>query len=167
MKPTIDMYPVFEANQVLTNNHLNQVFNYLDEQERLSRANLIGIGIVCGLEITRNGNTSILLSRGCGVTSQGYLIVEPEDVELVSYRADYTIPLELSYPPFRNNGTQYPLWELFPVGEPGTLTLAGTPGFLNDKVVVLFLELKKDSSTRAVWYSRPDTIPVRRLPVRR
>ncbi len=51
MKPSQDTYPIFEVNQVLTNSHLNEVFGYLDEQERLTRANLIGIGIVCGLEI--------------------------------------------------------------------------------------------------------------------
>ena len=88
MKPSIDMYPVFEANQVLTNHHLNQVFNFLDEQERLSRANLIGIGIVCGLEIEMNSDGSAIhISKGCGITSEGYLVVEPEDVNLVSYRA--------------------------------------------------------------------------------
>ena len=48
-------YPVFEANQVLTNAHLNDLFEYLDEQTRLTRANLIGIGIVCGLEMTFDG----------------------------------------------------------------------------------------------------------------
>ena len=48
-------YPVFEANQVLTNAHLNDLFEYLDEQTRLTRANLIGIGIVCGLEVHVRG----------------------------------------------------------------------------------------------------------------
>ena len=50
MLPVNISYPFFEANQVLSNEHLNQLFNYLDEQERLTRTNLIGIGIVCGLE---------------------------------------------------------------------------------------------------------------------
>ena len=51
MNPTQDNnnYPVFEANQVLTETHLNKAINYLDEQDRLTRANLIGIGIVGGL----------------------------------------------------------------------------------------------------------------------
>ena len=52
MEPRADHYPIFEANQVLTNTHLNDVFDYLDEQQRLTRTNLIGIGIVCGLEIS-------------------------------------------------------------------------------------------------------------------
>jgi hypothetical protein len=62
MQPTLATYPVFEANQVLTNAHLNQLFTYLDEQERLTRANLIGIGIVCGLEIRLKRRRRLKLS---------------------------------------------------------------------------------------------------------
>lgn len=149
MQPTQDNYPVFEANQVLTNAHLNQVFKYLDEQERLTRANLIGIGIVCGLDIRLDqaAGATIHLSKGCGVTSQGYLIVEQDDVALVAYR-EYRLPNDLEYPLFRDNSAtpvaQYPLWELFPADEPNTTAL-GTPAvFLQDKAVLLFLELKKE-----------------------
>src|SRR6185295_17364878 len=97
-----DHFPVFEANQVLTSGHLNDVFNYLDEQERLTRSNLIGIGIACGLQIKldTSSGTVIRLSKGCGVTSQGYLIVEPEDVPLVAYRENYTLPSDPDYPAF-------------------------------------------------------------------
>ena len=148
METIQDTFPIFEANQVLSNSHLNQVFNYLDEQERLTRANLIGIGIVCGLEIRLDVATSTIhLSRGCGVTSEGYLIMEPQDVALVSYR-QYTLPSELAYPPFKDasavNQPQYPLWEMFPAGEPGTTPLATPANFLSDKAVLLFLELKKE-----------------------
>jgi hypothetical protein len=146
MKPSQDNYPIFEANQVLSNSHLNQVFSYLDEQERLTRANLIGIGIVCGLEISLDQQTgpTLNLTRGCGVTSQGYLIVEPEDVALVSYRT-YTPPTDPQYPPFMKDSTStYDLWELFPAGEPNTTTLDTPADFLADKAVLLFLELKKE-----------------------
>ncbi len=146
MQPVQDHFPVFEANQVLTNGHLNDIFNYLDEQTRLTRANLIGMGIVCGLEIKLNaGSTAIQLSKGCGVTSQGYLIVEPEDVNLVSYRTNYLVPADPDYPAFKDATTkiQYPLWELFPDGESNTTLLGNTTGFLDDKAVLLFLELKK------------------------
>ena len=145
MQPLKDNYPVFEANQVLTNAHLNQVFGYLDEQQRLTRANLIGIGIVCGLEIRLDGaQGAIFLSRGCGVTSEGYLIMEPDDLALVAYRT-YELPADIDYPAFKNGATsqQYPLWELFPAGEPNTTPLAEPAGFLDDKAVLLFLELKK------------------------
>src|SRR5688572_3698648 len=66
-------YPVFEADQVLTNNHLNDLHRYLDQQNRLTRSKLIGCGIVCGLEITY-GSASIKISKGCALTSQGYLV---------------------------------------------------------------------------------------------
>lgn len=159
-----DTYPIFEPNQVLTNRHLNQVFDYLDEQARLTRANLIGIGVVCGLEIQLAADgKSITLTKGCGVTSQGYLLVEPpleetatqrEEVSLVEYKT-YQLPDEVEeYLPFKFDGTdvngnsvriQYPLWELFEAGEQGSTKLADAPtGFLNDKAVLLFLELKKD-----------------------
>lgn len=150
MKPIKDNYPVFEANQVLTNVHLNDIFNYLDEQERLTRANLIGIGIVCGLEIrleTAGANATVHISKGCGVTSEGYLIVESEDVALVSYR-EYTLPNDPDYPPLKKKDTephtQYPLWEMFAAGEPNTTALSTIPN-LKDKAVLLFLELKAES----------------------
>ncbi|KAF0195071.1 MAG: hypothetical protein FD166_3128 [Bacteroidetes bacterium] len=150
MKPTQDKYPHFEANQVLTNSHLNQVFDYLDEQERLTRANLIGIGIVCGLDfrVENNGGiTSISVTRGTGVGSAGYLLNEPDDVSLVSYR-EYTLPNEIAYPRFKYDDAgiqkQYPLWELFAAGEPNTTSLDSPSGFMADKVLVLFLELKMD-----------------------
>lgn len=150
MKPTQDKYPLFEANQVLTNRHLNEVFDYLDEQERLTRANLIGIGIECGLEISleTSGEAKIVhLSKGCGVGSAGYLLIEPEDVSLVSCQK-YTLPAEVDYPQFKYEAggktLQYPLWELFPAGEPNTVLLGNDKDFLANKAVLLFLELKQE-----------------------
>src|SRR5687768_7585261 len=70
-------YIIFEPDQVLTNDHLNELFDYLDVQERLTRNKLIGIGIVCGLEIDFQTET-IVISKGCGDTSKGYLIVHQE-----------------------------------------------------------------------------------------
>jgi hypothetical protein len=147
MELMLDHFPVFEANQVLTSGHLNDVFDYLDQQSRQTRTHLIGIGVVCGLDIKLDTGTgtAILLSSGCGVTSEGYLIIEPDDASLVAYRANYLIPIDLDYPTFKDpaSGAQYPLWELFPAGEPNTTLLDNPAGFLDDKAVLLFLELKK------------------------
>jgi hypothetical protein len=142
MESLLDHYPVFEANQVLMSRHLNDAFDYLDQQERQTRSHLIGIGIVCGLQVKRAGNT-VALSKGCGISSQGYLLVEPEDVELVACRA-YTLPPDIDYPPFRNGDTPYAMWELFEDGVPNTTPLDSPAGFLDDKAVLLFLELKKE-----------------------
>ena len=164
-------YAVFEANQVLTNAHLNDLFDYLDEQERLTRANLIGIGIVCGLEVELDkANATFHLSKGCGVTSQGYLIIEPKDVTLGSWRT-YTLPDQLPYPTFEDGAVppkQLELWELFPAGEPSTQPLSDGALALDDKAVVLFLELKREGLRTCSQNSCDDrgaavTATVRRL----
>src|SRR6188474_2431475 len=46
--------PQFEANQVLSNVHLNQFIEYLEEQGRLTRNQLLGAGIVSGLDVKRD-----------------------------------------------------------------------------------------------------------------
>jgi hypothetical protein len=148
MKTVADNYPVFEANQILSNAHLNQVFDYLDEQERLTRANLIGIGVACGLEIRRDDAAgAVRMARGCGITSAGYLLVEQVEAALVAYR-EYRLAPDLAYPAFQDKGApdkpQYPLWEMFADGEPDTTPLTMPAGFLDDKAVLLFLELKKE-----------------------
>lgn len=68
----LQSYPVFEADQVLSNGHLNNLLNYLEQQERLTRIKLLGRGIVCGLEIN-SSNAAIAISKGCGLSSQGFL----------------------------------------------------------------------------------------------
>ena len=137
-------YIIFEPDQVLTNDHLNELFDYLDVQERLTRNKLIGIGIVCGLEIDYQTET-ILISKGCGVTSKGYLIVLEETA--YGQYVPYTLPANPIYNPFikQSTGKQYDLWRLLSEEDvkktEGTKTLIQQPnGFLNDKIVVLFLE---------------------------
>lgn len=170
MKPSTTKYPVFEANQVLASEHLNQIHAYLDEQERLTRANLIGIGIVCGLDLRFDGTTNTIhLSRGCGVTSEGYLLVEPEDVALSTYRT-YVLPNPIDYPLFHGPETTLELWELFPADEPNTTALDSS--FLGDKAVVLFLELKQEGLRTCSPESCDDrgaevTVTLRRLLIRK
>jgi hypothetical protein len=148
MKTVQNTYPVFEANQVLSNLHLNQVFDYLGEQERLTRANLIGTGIACGLGLRLDSATTTLhLAPGCGITTEGYLAVEADPVALTSYR-EYNLPLDVDYPLLRDKAKPghpaYPVWELFPAGEPDVLSLSSPATFLDNKAVLLFVELKKE-----------------------
>jgi hypothetical protein len=88
-------FPVFEADQVLTNKHLNDLFNYLDQQNRLTRCKLIGSGIVCGLEISHTNDT-INITKGCGVTSQGYVMLLCDHIGENGYK--YYMPF--TKPPF-------------------------------------------------------------------
>ena len=87
----VNTYPIFEADQVLTNNHLNGVVNYLDQQNRLTRNKLIGSGIVCGLDVHPD-STSIIISKGCALTTQGFLITLCE--------SEYTHYIGYTPPPF-------------------------------------------------------------------
>ncbi|MEM7574079.1 MAG: carboxypeptidase-like regulatory domain-containing protein [Bacteroidota bacterium] len=116
MFPSQTTYPQFAPNQVLSNRHLNDLFEYLDEQGRLTRTHLIGIGIVCGLEASfAEGETGfgLQISAGCGVTSEGFLIRWDED-DILEFRTPYVMPEDIDYTFFDlpdGSGT-YPLWEL-------------------------------------------------------
>ncbi|SDP92494.1 hypothetical protein SAMN05428975_3691 [Mucilaginibacter sp. OK268] len=154
-------YIVFEPDQVLTNDHLNETFNYLDQQNRWTRNKLIGIGIVCGLDIVLNPGI-IEINKGCGVTSQGYLITQytnqytyympytpvevPDDLPFV-YDKEGGLPF---YKPFCTGKTvwllltddQFNALESAQQLNAKTLSSAAAT-FLSDYVVALFLEVKE------------------------
>ena len=149
-------YPVFENGQVLTSGLLNDIIDYVEPQERLTRSKLVGIGIVCGLKPDWNAAARTLrLSRGVAVTSEGYLIAEDE-VIFDRFRP-YTVPIpsgptataeekaKARYPFLFNGNTQRPAFELLPTdfqpapGEAAPTAL--TDAFVADKTVLLFLEV--------------------------
>lgn len=157
--PNANEYLVFEADQVLTNDHLNQQFYYLDQQERWTRNKLIGIGIVCGLQLVQRPGI-IEVTKGVGITSQGYLILL-DTTRYTYYRpyaaVDQPKDLPFSYPgalpffkPFCEEKTVYQLLSdddynnLENNEKAGAKTLTSAPANLrNEWVVVLFLELNE------------------------
>ena len=56
-------YAVFERDQVLTHEQLNSVAEYLDDQSRLTRTQLLGVGIVGGL-LPALGKGRITIGKG-------------------------------------------------------------------------------------------------------
>ncbi len=78
-------YPYFEENQVLTDDQLNTVVGYLDQQNRLTRRNLHGYGTVCGLEVAFSNNI-IHISKGCGLTTDGDLLELSKKTSYNSFR---------------------------------------------------------------------------------
>jgi len=75
--PTFEpnLVPIFEPNQVLKNTDLNSIVTYLDSHNRLTRTHLIGMGIVCGLEVEPSATLDeIRITAGCGITSEGFLV---------------------------------------------------------------------------------------------
>ena len=79
LTPVYNQLPNFQPNQVLTYNHLNEVVNYLYQQERYTRNKLIGNGIVCGLsfqwQTLAAPNAQVIIEDGVAVTSAGYLVI--------------------------------------------------------------------------------------------
>ena len=143
MSNILSSYPVFEDNQVLTASQLNELSGYLDQQNRLTRVKLIGMGTACGLNVSYlapneapDNKDTIQISGGVGITSEGYLFTLGT-CNSTKYRP-YVLPIP--YDPFAD----IDLWELLPEStEPSTevneLSAADT-GFLDDKVVLLFME---------------------------
>ncbi len=147
-------YPVFDKNQVLTHNQLNGVVNYLEEQGRMTRSCLIGIGIVCGFMLrlepaseSESGKLTLHISKGVGVTSHGFLMTQNDCVltKIRSYNADQFGP----YRPFQDEDSEdgeqdVELWELLTedfVDEGSEVEIADLNTLdLDDKVVLLYLE---------------------------
>jgi hypothetical protein len=105
MSNLANSYPIFEDNQVLTSSQLNELVTYLDEQSRLTRVKLIGMGVACGLvpvfklnDPAFGNKTTLKITNGKGITSEGYLIAMG-DCTVTRYRP-YQLPASVVYPPF-------------------------------------------------------------------
>jgi hypothetical protein len=155
MTPEIREYPVFEADQVLSQNHLNKLMSFLDTQDRLTRTNLLGMGIVCGLDIIRPENAKIQISCGTALTSLGFLI--SMDTTLFTHHKEATLSENFLSPklnehtyleylePFFEYSNMYKPFEncreLFPSDSEDEGKEILTEDILEDKLVMLLLEV--------------------------
>lgn len=139
-------FTIFENDQVLTADQLNDLFNYLDVQSRLTRSQAIGVGIICGLEIGMLENKNIVLSKGSAITTDGDLLFVPNDLEFD--QIDLFEDINANYPYFQSgNGLNVPLYSLSR-SEPGVPSTAqelsqfetDTNTSLQDYIGVLYLE---------------------------
>jgi len=104
-------YSVFEEDQVLTHKQLNTVSDYFDDQTRLTRVKLLGVGIVCGLRVSLTGNT-VTLSKGAGVTTDGDLLYFAADTVFDQFKPyDNSNP---TYEPFAAALEAKKVFELMP-----------------------------------------------------
>src|SRR6185436_1750335 len=90
-------YTVFEDNQVLTKEPLNRLVDYLDDQQRVTRVALLGVGIFCGLRLSVSA-AGVVLTKGVAVSTDGDLLRVPQD---------------LTYTRFRKYGTEAPKYDPF------------------------------------------------------
>jgi len=104
-------FTIFENDQVLTADQLNDLFNYLDVQSRLTRTRAIGVGIICGLEIGALENKNIVVSKGAAITTDGDLLHIDEAREYDQFELFEDI--NARYPYFRTaNEQMIPVFEL-------------------------------------------------------
>lgn len=104
-------YRRFVDNQVLTDNQLNEVLDYLNHQDRLSRLLLQGAGIVCGLKISLNeAGNEIILTEGVALTTAGDLLKSGKRTFKGFKKFD---DANVKYPEFTGNGSgTLNLWAL-------------------------------------------------------
>jgi hypothetical protein len=143
-------FTIFEKDQVLTEAQLNQVTDYLNDQNRLTRINLLGVGIASGLQVTienRPEAVSVRVSKGLGITTDGDLLyyLEGQSFDRFIPYDDRTNP---RYAPFFKdgniNGEMWEVLELLPVGAAERPAVPSKPlnelSNLADKVAVLLME---------------------------
>jgi hypothetical protein len=132
-------YTVFERNQVLSDVQLNGVTDYLNDQDRLSRLLLFGVGVHGGLRVSGT-KTAITVGKGVGVTTDADVLWLDKAVTYSRFRKyDETAP---RYDPFYDGDTMRPVLELIADGAdaPDAKPLSDLPQPPDDLVVVLFME---------------------------
>ncbi|PXY46378.1 PKD domain-containing protein [Flavobacterium hydrophilum] len=118
-------YRRFTKNQVLTEGNLNEVVDFFDNQDRLSRIYLSGVGIVCGFYPAYDPDKkTISITQGTGVTTDGDLFKLYQADVLGNKKIDFDFKTythckiydnaKAAYKPFFYDGSnkQLPLFEL-------------------------------------------------------
>lgn len=159
LKKITTQYHTFEDNQVLTKNQLNEFINYFEDQDRLTRISLNGVGVACGFVLNINSTKSkITITQGTGVTTDGDLIklqknsnqqpLKSIDLNQVEYShfklfedsfADYSFFKKQVTVDSKKQKIPINLWEIFPEKGEETKPL-GKFKNLDEMVVLLYLE---------------------------
>jgi len=127
-------YRQFNDNQALTENQLNEFLDYFEDQDRLSRTQLSGTGIVCGFKTSifqqkvatgpksTGIRTFFKINQGVGVTTDGDLISlektieDSKDISINFESKEYTHYRKYidvaNYSNFSPLGKQVPLLEI-------------------------------------------------------
>lgn len=162
LNPVHTTMPFFQPNQVLTYQHLNDMADFLFQQERYTRNKLIGTGIVCGLSFDWNTlgvNAEVVIQEGCAITSAGYLMVYTRPVEnnaVVTYthRRNYT-GLD-QYIPFNDPSvlTNETIYELITLGQFNAEAVAPKSQLLEadrvNRVLILLYEIDPKDTAKCL-----------------
>ncbi len=149
-------YRSFVPDQVLTAEQLNEFLNFFDDQDRLSRIFLSGVGIVCGFKVSYE-NGQMTITQGAGIDTDGDLLklsspvngdptlenIDIPSLSFLQYR-QYDDPAQ--YKPYfwrtiNGSDVQLNLLEAIPAGQAAVTDpyISALPN-LSDLVVLLYLE---------------------------
>lgn len=155
------LYRKFTKNQVLTEGHLNEIVDFFDDQDRISRIGLSGVGIICGFQVTHDQNAkNITITQGSGITTDGDLfhlyntipngdkIIDFESKQYTHYKIHDN--KKAAYKPYFYNGTeQLQIFELLTAEQQAldtsnTFTISNlkknTGLEVDDAVLLLYIE---------------------------
>ena len=158
LKDITTQYRKFDTNQVLTEGQLNEFLDYFDDQDRLSRTGLSGVGIACGFKLAYNETEhSLTVTQGRGVTTDGDLLalqnpstteegqnddaLKSIDFSSKKYRFFRKfIDDKVKYNHFLNaDNKQIDLWELSETND-GSFTDLATFTDLENAIVLMYVE---------------------------
>lgn len=168
-------YRRFTKNQVLTEANLNEVVDFFDDQDRLSRIYLSGVGIVCGFYSAYDATQkTISITQGTGVTTDGDLFKLYQTDVLGNKKIDFESKTythckiydnkKAAYKPFfyDDANKQLPLFELLTEEQqkkekdpnfPLTQFKAKTEFEFKDAVILMYLESYEKESDLCVSLS--------------
>jgi hypothetical protein len=159
-------YRKFSKGQYVEHTQFNEFLDFFEDQDRLSRVMLQGVGIVCGFQpkLIYNKNnkiSSIQLSQGIAITTDGDLLTlnnktrtkkvsddlyvsELKTIDFTGNQYTHWKPYDnnkVKYPAFYNSDDQIDLWELATAVDAttGFEPLTNLVGF-EDKYLLLYLE---------------------------
>ena len=150
----LERFYYFTDDQVLTAGQLNQLAGHFDHEHRLTRTKGLGIGIICGLEVSVENNARIRLTKGAAITSSGDLIKVGADTvfaRFVKIQDENTVASEDGSVRVLRLGMEQqpiPMWRLFeaptgnaqPVDGSEPLDTLGATANLQDLALVLLLD---------------------------
>jgi len=155
------LYRKFTKNQVLTEGHLNEIVDFFDDQDRISRIGLSGVGIICGFQVSYNEPVKMVtITQGSGITTDGDLFhlyqTKVNGGKFIDFESNQYTHYKMydnkkaAYKPFFYDGTeQLEIFELLTAEQllldaantfPIQYLKANTGLEVNDAVVLLYLE---------------------------
>ncbi len=145
-------YSKFNANQVLTEKQLNAFIDYFDDQDRLSRVGLSGVGLACGFQVIPLFNSdktaaiSLTISQGTAVTTDGDyvqffdLITKNKESKKFSFYKKFEDD-NANYDRFLDSqNKQFDIWELHTTAPDDSYSDLASFSGIQNMAVVLYLE---------------------------